>query len=243
MIDNKTTSIISFSLQTVSKETIAKGISPSLIFSILTWMQVNGNEEASNLFLCLKTIYQKKSELRNTSNSLIDVCTIKYYELYDGKMLCLLCQHLLFNCRHHPLLICKCKSGACVDANLEWELVPHDKHFSYWEEDQKRWNWKQLSVKNDEIYTWKNRMDWIDVRSIGISNFGLHRNIFPRDSIRFGIFHMRCVIATQELSSKLLELLSRFWPRVFVDLRSLNKPFTSFQGKDLLVFIINTLQL
>ena len=151
--------MVSFSSQTVSKDKIAKGMPPASSFNILTCIQVNGSEAASNLSPCLKTIYQNKSTLRNTCDSLIDGCAINYHQLHDGKILYVLCQHSFFNRRHHQFLLCKCKRSAGGDANHECELVPHDQQISYWERSQTRWNRKQLNLKNGEIYTRKNHMD------------------------------------------------------------------------------------
>ena len=36
---------------------------------------------------------------------------ISCYDLRDGKMIYLLTQHALFNCKHHPFLLCKCRRG------------------------------------------------------------------------------------------------------------------------------------
>ena len=101
-------------------------MSPVSSFTILPWIQVNGSEEESILFPCLKNMFKQKSKFENACENLIHGCNIDYHDLGNGKMFYLLCQHSLFNRHHHLFPLCKCRRGAGIDANHECELLPHD---------------------------------------------------------------------------------------------------------------------
>ena len=99
-------------------------------------------------------------------------------------------------------------------------------------------------------------MDWIDINNKGISHFSLHPHLMMRDDIHFDIFHLRCAIprrmmnylrkfmmkTTTDLMKKSTDsFLTKNWSNHNVLTWNLNKPFTSFIGCELLLFIKNIL--
>ena len=98
-------------------------------------------------------------------------------------------------------------------------------------------------------------MSFVDEKNSGVSHFGLHPDDIPRDSVWFDVFHLRCaitrrlmatlrrflmkqtIILIQEFSET---ILSSFWTDYNVLVWNLNKPFASFIGSKLLIFIENT---
>ena len=97
-------------------------------------------------------------------------------------------------------------------------------------------------------------MDWVDVENDGISHFGLHPNLLPRDTLCFDIFHLRCAVTrrlltylqkfilgtTPALIDEFADILLKFWSEYSVLLFNMNKTFQAFKGDELLAFIINT---
>ena len=181
-------------------------------------------------------------------------CNISFYDLHDGKMLYMLTQHSLWNCTHHPFLLCKCKRGeGAVNSNHQCELLSHDDQLKLWDRSLRRWN-EKISRSGSINYSRHTHMDWIDEHNFGISQFGLHPDILPREHIRFDVFHMRCAITRRlmaclrkfmlrtppELMKKFSDLIRNFWSIHNVLIWNTNRPFTSFVGSELLAFIQNS---
>ena len=187
-------------------------------------------------------------------NEIIPECKVSFFELHDGKMHYLLTQHSLFNRKHKPFLLCKCMRGAgVVDPDHKCELTSHAETLRLHERSGRRWD-RRRSRPDGDTYTVKKHMDWIDVENDGISHFGLHPNLLPRDTLRFDIFHLRCAITRRLLSylqrfvlgttpaliDEFSDILLKFWSEYSVLLFNMNKTFQSFKGDELLSFIINT---
>ena len=69
------------------------------ILNILKWQQVIGEEKYPNLFAAVEDIFIEKQILMS-ANPNISCC-----DMHDGKMVYLLTQHALLNCKHHPFLL------------------------------------------------------------------------------------------------------------------------------------------
>ena len=181
-------------------------------------------------------------------------CNVDYIDLHDGKMLYLLTQNSLWNRRHHPFLLFKCKRGeGGVDQTHECKMLSHEDQVKYWERSLRRWTDK-ISRSGSASYPESKHRDWVDINNFGVSHFGLHPNDIPRDSIRFDVFHLRCSITrrlmtylrkyilttTTAFMGKFSKVLSIFWSGYNVWVWEMNRPFTLFIGSELLAFIKNT---
>ena len=113
-------------------------------------------------------------------------------------MLYLLTQHSLWNRKFHPYLLCQCGKGTGVTNHREHQCIkiPHAETVALYNRSKLRWDLK--TRREGDKYTVKLHMDWIDKNTKGVSHFGLHPNLLPRENIRFDTFHMKCAV-TQKL--------------------------------------------
>ena len=109
-------------------------------------------------------------------------------------------------------------------------------------------------IKKEKLgdqYTVKSHMDWVDRENIGISHFGVHPELLPRQCIRFDVFHLRSAVTrllldrlrkfirehTFEINNELEKILSRAWESWYVLVWSMNKPLSCMRGSHILAFI------
>ena len=112
----------------------------------------------------------------------------------------LLIQHSLFTRKRNPFLLCTCNFGAGVaNANHECKMLIYDEQIQIWEQSLKRWNLKR---ERDREYNFFQHMDFVDKKNKGVTHFGLHPNVLPRESIVFDVFHLQCAV-TQRLMANL----------------------------------------
>ena len=112
-----------------------------------------GAETYANMLPAIQPIFERKKEIHEKGCNVVDRnnCTIidndskiTMYDLHDGKMLYLLTQHSLYNCKHHLFLLCKCQRGVGVqNSNHECELINHDDQVKYYNRSERRWNNKR----------------------------------------------------------------------------------------------------
>ena len=197
-------SIISFSSQLVSSQIMQlPGYTAGNSKHILTWQQLKGDEKPKNIFPSIRSYFNEKKEMRK--NKVSNKYT--FLELHDGKMLYMLCQHSLYNRRNFPFLLCSCSRGAGVkNGDHECEIIQHTEQKELWNRSLRRWTRKRVKLKDDEKYEYFQHMDWVDVENKGVSHFGLHPDVLPRENIRFDVFHLRCAI-TRRLMTNLRKFL------------------------------------
>ena len=155
----------------------------------------------------VKGYFENKNVLRNDDTRQ----NYWYYDLHDGKMLYLLTNHSLWNRKHNPFLLCTCDRGEGV-RNTEHICVPksHQEQIQSWKRSEKRWKLKKAREELDgKRYKYKSHSDWIDKSNDGVSHFGLHPDLLPRDGIRFDVFHMRCAITRKLMTYLRLFLLEQ----------------------------------
>ena len=246
-------SIISFSSQMFSQSTVESGDTTAKSLNIMTWQQVRGDENLCTLFPSLKHVFDSQAKIRDRNGNLIPGITLWFFALHDGKMLYILTQHSLYNCCHHPFLLCKCKRGEGVNnENHECKIISDDDQVYYWERSLRRWNDKRK--RSCELYLQRHHRDWVDEHNFGISHYGFHPHKLPRNMLRFDVLHLRCSITRRLMSSlrkfmltqsiellmQFSDLLATFWIPRNVLVWNLNLGFQSMNGKELLAFINNT---
>jgi hypothetical protein len=90
-------------------------------------MQVMGEEKVGNVFASVEMTFEEKKMLMAAYQN------ITCYDMHDGKMIYLLTQHALFNCTHHPFLLCKCRHGANVtNPNHECILLTQEEQVTHY---------------------------------------------------------------------------------------------------------------
>ena len=244
-------SIISFSSQLVSSSLLKhEGVSAGNSLNILTWQQVICSEKSENVFPAIKEHYGSKKIMRERKDEMSNGIKFIFKEVHNGKMLYLLTQHSLFTRKHRPFLLCSCGRGVGVkNPDHECKLLTEIEQTKYWERSLRRWKRKR---EKDPSYQYFDHMDFVDKENEGISHFGLHPNILPRDSIAFDVFHLRCAITRRlmgnlqtfmlkqsvELIQEFAELiLAEFWSPYNILVWNLHKTFQSFIGSELMLFI------
>ena len=251
----KTVSLISFSSQLCGQSTIDKTISTSSSFNILTWQQTKCDESRETVFPAVRDVYQEKKKLRDQqrdNQQLIDGTHLNFVDMHDGKMIYCLTGHVLWNRKHHPYILCKCGRGEGVRNNKthECELITHADQVMYFERSKRRLNRKRGDV-GEANYTDKQHMGWCDEHNYGITHFGIHPDELPRDSIAFDMFHMKCAITRSTMnytrdfvlsqSTEFIDIfkthLRRFWGEYHLFVWSCNKPFQSFHGNELAMWV------
>ena len=246
----KITSVISFSSSLFDPRWIqSREITAGSSLNILTWQQVRGTETIASMLPAVEDYFSSKKLLRESENN-----NHFYYELHDGKMLYLLTQHSQWSRKFHPFLLCKCGRGEGVRNNATHVCVPisHEEQITLYERSMRRWNLKR---HRDPTYDTKKHLDWIDLSNSGISHFGLHPNLLPRDSIRFDMFHMKCAVtrklmaflrllllnqATDVIDNFLKNVLKKFWNDYHMYVWKNKKNFASFLGNEIALFVGNT---
>ena len=116
---------------------------------------------------------------------------------------------------------------------------------------------KERCVDNNEqqqTYTKKDHMDWVDDKNEGISHYGIHPTLLPRGEVRFDMFHLKCSV-TKKLMNYLREFILRqnntvcvqienilrtFWNDFHIHVWKHKKKFSLFQGNELALFVANS---
>ena len=92
---------------------------------------------------------------------------------------------------------------------------------------------------------------WIDKNNYGLSHCGIHLQNFPRNLIRFDVFHLRSAIMrallcsirdfirgqSYEIIEDFKNILYKFWNTHYVSIWSANKSLSSLKGNDIKAFI------
>ena len=81
------------------------------------------------------------------------------------------------------------------------EVLSHTQQKDRWDRSKRRWEDKRNRLKQGEVYDYFKHKDWVDVSNVGVSHFGLHPDLLPRDSLRFDVFHLRCAITRRLMSN------------------------------------------
>ena len=84
--------------------------------------QMIGNENYANTSQAIEHEYNERQSLINKYN-LKHGCKICQYYMHDGKMLYLITQNSMWNRKHYPYLMCKCKRGAFFKTNKACKLI------------------------------------------------------------------------------------------------------------------------
>ena len=245
-------SVISFSSSLFTPEWILNNsVTAGSSLNVLTWQQVQATEDLPIMLQTTEEYFKVKESLRNDHDK---YSNFSFYDLHDGKMLYLLTQHSLWNRKHHPFLLCKCKRGNGVLNNSTHmcSIIDDDDQVKLYEKSLKRYKDKINDSSNN--YSKKEHLEWADKNNYGCTHFGIHPDLLPRSTIRFDTFHLKCSI-TRKLMSYLrlflldqaptinetycVAVLSKFWKQYHIWIWENKKNFSSFMGNELALFTAN----
>ena len=249
------TSVISFSTMLTTPDWInSKKMTAGSSHNILTWQNLRGKEDYETMMLAVKDYFQSKRALITAQEQESTRSNYWYYNMHDCKMLYLLTQHSLWNRIHHPFLLCKCKRGIGLQLEEHSCVIRSDHETEQlYKRSERKWKRKLIHLSQGEVYDMAKHRNWVDNNNEGVSHFGVNPILLPPSSIRFDSFHLKCSI-TKRLMSWLRELilnqsiekihaftdvLSSFWNDYHLFVWRTGKPFTSFQGNELALFVAN----
>ena len=250
------TSVISYSstlftTKWINEQTTKAGSS----HNILTWQQLRGKETANTILPSVSNYFQSKRKLKLKQQETTGL-SYYFYDMHDCKMLYLLCEHSLWNRKHHPFLLCKCKRGEGVVNSVSHKCIirSHEEDVYLHNRSMRRFDRKRKTLQEGESYTRNDHKSWIDEHNQGVSHFGIHPDLLPRTEIRFDVFHLKCSI-TKRIMSYLRtfmlnqsndignqfcsSILAKFWNPFHLFVWRTNKAFSSFQGNELALFVAN----
>ena len=253
--DNNSISVISYSSSMLTPRMIqSKEVRAGASFNILTWMQVIGKEELKVLQCTLKDYFEERRKYTDGTLQFADLPNSKIYcyDVHDGKMLYLLLQHSMWNRKHHPFILCKCKRGEGVNSrDHQCDMWTDDNYMKSWERSDKRFLSKQSRAPNYDV---KLHRDWCDQQNHGVTHFGISPALLPVSTVRFDVFHLKCAItrmvmnhvrtlilkhSTATVKAFTDNVLSSFWSNFHVYCWNNKLKFSKFQGNDLALFIVN----
>ena len=152
-------SVISFSSSLVTPSMIHKQqIKGGSSFNICTWQQLMGKEDFKLMNTALTADYWNSRKGFVDGDVSVDTLPnskVWVYDTHDAKMLYLLLQHSLWNRKHHPFLLCKCKRGdGLTSSDHSCELWDDVSYKNAWERSLKRFKHKE-SHKDGKGYNKK----------------------------------------------------------------------------------------
>ena len=256
--NKKSTSIISFSSTLMSPEWInSKTVTAGSSLNILTWQQVKAVEKYNIMMASTSNYFEQKKTVRDQTDD-EKRKNYKYYDLHDGKMLYLLTQHSAWNRKEHPFILCECTKGKGVVNNQvhQCKIISNDEQVLLYENSKKQYEkYSRRAIRKGKEYTKKEHMDWVDVNNKGVSHFGIHPSLLPRDSLRFDTFHMKCAITRRLMTylrsfmlnqeptvvEEFQNVLRKFWNEYHIFIWNNRKKFSSFHGNELALFTGNVI--
>ena len=142
----KISTIINFNSTIFGVNSVDKSNTTAGSRNILTWKQMLGNENYANVSEAIEDEYNERQSLINEYNLKHD-CQIYQYHMHDGKMLYLITQHSMWNRKHYPFLMCKCKRGVFLKQTPHVNVL-RKRNISNIGKDQRN----ILIMKNRKIY-------------------------------------------------------------------------------------------
>jgi hypothetical protein len=255
------TSIISFSSSHFCSSWIQEGsVTAGSSLNILTWQQLRGTESLHTMMPAVKDYFSEKKVLRDLlvndpSETLLQGGKYWFYDLHDGKMLYLLCQHSLWNRKYNPFLLCTCQRGEGVRSNDNHvcRMVGAAEHVELYKKSAEKWKDRREHAKiSRKEYNYKMHCNWADRKNKGCTHFGVSPDLLPRDGIRFDTFHLKCAVSrklmnylrnfllhqgsdvTDEFISKILK---KFYNDYHIYVWKNKKNFASFLGNEIALFV------
>ena len=245
--ENGKTPIISCNAQLFSRQALDMGLFAASK-DIFTHTQAMGNEDFGTMKPIVEEHYQQRDKVIDAINK-EEGCTLRCYDVHDGKMLYLLSQHSSYNRKHKPMLMCNCERGACFRRKRHTcRKFTDDEIIRLYDNSKQRYD---LMRQENQDYNVKNHAQWCDISNCGVTHFGLNPRIFKYSRIRYDTFHMICQVSrrmmnylrrfinTQMYSIKdeFFVMLKQIMGRYNTSIWSNNKPFSSYDGKDIRLFI------
>ena len=255
--NTKVSTVISYSSSMLTSSMItSKQVKAGSSFNICTWMQVLGKEDFTTLNGSLSNYFQSRQEYTSGTKKIQHLPNSKVYcyDVHDGKMMYMLFQHSVWNRKHHPFIMCKCKRFEGVNENESHvcNLWSDEDYKKSWEKSLRRW--KSKCEKPDSTYDNPKHKDWCDENNFGVTHFGIHPDKLPISTIRFDVFHLTCAItrkimnylrrfilkqSTDTVKEFSNTILRKFWSDFHVFCWNNKLNFSSFKGNELSLFIVN----
>ena len=165
-------------------------------------------------------------------------------------------QHSAWNRKEHPFILCECTKGKGVVNNQvhQCKIISNDEQVLLYENSKKQHEkYSRRAIRKGKEYTKKEHIDWVDVNNKGVSHFGIHPSLLPRDSLRFDTFHMKCAITRRLMTylrsfmlnqeptvvEEFQNVLRKFWNEYHIFIWNNRKKFSSFHGNELALFTGN----
>ena len=256
-IRGKMTGVVSFTSGICCKSSVQFGKTMAESLNLLTHHQFVGTESFRNLFPIVTEIYKQKAIIRSNDGKIEGMNErCQFFDLHDGKMLYLLTQHSLYSRLHQPFLLCGCRRGEGVkNPDHQCKLFSNDDQIKYYERSKKRYANKKKRLAMNETYGKAEHMDWIDRNNHGISHFGIHPKLLPRDELLFDTMHCRMSITRRLLNytrdflnramlntavqKQFCDVLSQFWSDHNCLSWILGGSFQRLVGTELFCFVAN----
>ena len=237
----------------MSLDAIKRGHSPSSSFGILTWMQVQAEEKREVLFPVLTSHYEDKSKVRSKEENK----ELELTDMHDQKMNYGLTQHSLWNRTGHPFIGCKCVRGERVSKNdkPDFKCVPvtDEEYRQHYERSRKRLEQKTERLQPHELYGPHEHKDWCDENNLGITHYRINPNHLPISSIRYDMMHMSMALTRSTITYTRQFVMSQeqmfidtfnnhlrtFWLEFHLFVWNNNRPFSSFHGNELKLWVQN----
>ena len=152
----------------------------------LTIGQANIKEDYNNFFHLKKQFYETASDTV-TLSMFPEGADVVWAYLHDGKCLCMILQHLVWNRTHKPFLCCKCwwrESVICnEDEDFKCKMMKQEECRDY----------HNLSAVKSMEKNWSEakHRDWCDQHNEGITHYRISQDIFNVENICFDVFHLR----------------------------------------------------
>ena len=183
--------LVSFNSTLVSADLLSKlkNYSASRSNAILTWMQVAAKEESCMLLSMLSNYYCDRTTFVREQKKLGN--NIHCFDVHDGKMLCNLTQHSLWNRKNYPFLLCKCKRGQAVRnySNHRCKMISDKDQLRYYERSRDTFESKFSGIRSKVNVN--KHCQWADENNYGITHFGIHPNDLQNSAIGFDCLHSR----------------------------------------------------
>ena len=145
--------------------------------------------------------------------------------------------------------MCKCERGACFkNKRHTCKKFTDEEIIKLYDKSKQQYD---LMCQGNPDYDQKKHADWCDISNCGFTHFGLNPRIFKYSRIRYDTFHMICQVSRRMMNylrrfinTQMYQMKDEFFAMLYnimgrnkTSIWSRNKPFSSYDGKDIRLFI------